>query len=154
MLSGHLQVKKEYYYVVLNCKHPDGRRFQKWISTGIAAKRGNKRAAEETLLDFRMNYNEYGERISDGNGSPSNSAPRKKGKSSTARTPDGSVRNAPANPYGNMLFADYMLSWLSCKEIEVDPVTYAGYCESVEKHIYCPLSFSSVANTLLVFAKK
>ncbi len=136
MLSGHLQVKKEYYYVVLNCKHPDGRRFQKWISTGIAAKRGNKRAAEETLLDFRMNYNEYGERISDGNGSPSNSAPRKKGKSSTARTPDGSVRNAPANPYGNMLFADYMLSWLSCKEIEVDPVTYAGYCESVEKHIY------------------
>lgn len=52
MLSGHLQVKKEYYYVVLNCKHPDGRRFQKWISTGIAAKRGNKRAAEETLLDF------------------------------------------------------------------------------------------------------
>lgn len=83
-----------------------------------------------------MNYNEYGERISDGNGSPSNSAPRKKGKSSTARTPDGSVRNAPANPYGNMLFADYMLSWLSCKEIEVDPVTYAGYCESVEKHIY------------------
>ena len=98
MLSGHLQVKKEYYYVVLNCKHPDGRRFQKWISTGIAAKRGNKRAAEETLLDFRMNYNEYGERISDGNGSPSNSAPRKKGKSSTARTPDGSVRNATANP--------------------------------------------------------
>ena len=29
-----------------------------------------------------------------------------------------------------------MLSWLSYKELEVDPVTYAGYCDSVEKHIY------------------
>lgn len=130
MLSGHLQIKKEHYYVVLNCRHPDGRRFQKWISTGIPVKKGNKRLAEEALAEFRMKYNEYGEQISEGNTSPS-----KEGKAASSDTRKGSAK-APANPYSNMLFADYMLSWLSCKELEVDPVTFAGYCDSVEKCIY------------------
>lgn len=135
MLSGHLQIKKEHYYVVLNCKRPDGRRFQKWISTGIPDKKGNKKAAEEALIEFRMNYNEYGERISDGSDAPSPSATPKKSKAAGS-TAGVSGRKAATTPYGDMLFADYMLAWLSCKEIDVDPVTYAGYCDSVEKHIY------------------
>ena len=35
-----------------------------------------------------------------------------------------------------MLFADYMLIWLSYKETEVEAITFAGYCDMVENHIY------------------
>ena len=67
MLAGHLQTKKGYYYAVLNCRHPDGSRFPKWIATGIPDKKGNKKAAEEALIEFRTTYNEYGEKITSGN---------------------------------------------------------------------------------------
>ena len=40
MLSGHLQEKGGKYYAVLNCKHRDGKRFPKWVSTGLPAKKG------------------------------------------------------------------------------------------------------------------
>ena len=70
MLAGHLQTKKGYYYAVLNCKHPDGSRFPKWIATGIPDKKGNKKAAEEALIEFRTTYNEYGEKITSGNTPP------------------------------------------------------------------------------------
>ena len=41
MLSGHLREKNNTYYAVLNCKHSDGKRYSKWVSTGIAVKKGN-----------------------------------------------------------------------------------------------------------------
>ena len=70
MLAGHLKTKKGYYYAVLNCRHPDGSRFPKWIATGIPDKKGNKKAAEEALIEFRTTYNEYGEKITSGNTPP------------------------------------------------------------------------------------
>ena len=131
MLAGHLQTKKGYYYAVLNCKHPDGTRFPKWIATGIPDKKGNKKAAEEALIEFRTTYNEYGEKITSGNTLPP-PARRRSGKGSAK---SGQKKNA-AGICGDMLFADYMLAWLSYKETEVDPVTFTGYCDSVENHIY------------------
>lgn len=131
MLAGHLQTKKGYYYAVLNCKHPDGSRFPKWIATGIPDKKGNKKAAEEALIEFRTTYNEYGEKITSGN-TPPPPARRRSGKGSAK---SGQKKNA-AGICGDMLFADYMLAWLSYKETEVDPVTFTGYCDSVENHIY------------------
>ena len=35
MVAGHLQVKKNYYYMVLNFKDERGNRKPKWIPTGI-----------------------------------------------------------------------------------------------------------------------
>ena len=59
MLSGHLREKNNTYYAVLNCKHSDGKRYSKWVSTGIAVKKGNKRTAEKKLEEFCSTYNEY-----------------------------------------------------------------------------------------------
>ena len=52
MLSGHLREKNNTYYAVLNCKHSDGKRYSKWVSTGIAVKKGNKRTAEKKLEEL------------------------------------------------------------------------------------------------------
>jgi len=129
MLSGHLQEKSGKYYAVLNCRHRDGKRFPKWIGTDLPVKKGNKRAAERMLDEFRSNYNVYGESID--------------GSDEVLSNPDTSgdlplttqETQKPAEEEEGVLFADYMLSWLSDIETDVDPVTYAGYCNSVEEVI-------------------
>ena len=45
MVSGHLQVKKGFYYVVLSYYNNNGKRRVKYFSTGLPEK-GNKRKAE------------------------------------------------------------------------------------------------------------
>ncbi len=49
-MTGSLQIKNEKYYVVLNF-HENGKRKQKWISTGLPIK-NNKRKAEQMLRDI------------------------------------------------------------------------------------------------------
>ena len=139
MLAGHLQEKNGTYYAVLNCKRPNGSRFPKWISTGLPVKKGNKRQAERMLDAFRESYNIYGERISDvASETPDINA--KEGDNLPSIPPleqkTTSRSSTQTHPTGDMLFADYMLSWLSYMETEVDPVTYNGYCNSVENHVY------------------
>jgi integrase len=122
MLAGHLQEKGRKYYAVLNCKHRDGKRFPKWVSTDLPVKKGNKRLAVKKLNEFRGLYNEYGELISE----------TEEIISSTIQEKSSTV----VSNNSDMLFTDYMLYWLSYKETEVDPITYVGYCDSVENHIY------------------
>jgi integrase len=55
MMAGHLQIKNNYYYVVLNYREADGKRKQPWIPTGLPAK-GNKKRAEKMLLEMRQNF--------------------------------------------------------------------------------------------------
>ena len=50
MIAGHLQIKNDNYYMVLNYTDANGKRRQPWIPTGLPAK-GNKRRAEKLLLD-------------------------------------------------------------------------------------------------------
>ena len=49
MIAGHLQIKNDNYYMVLNYTDANGKRRQPWIPTGLPAK-GNKRRAEKLLL--------------------------------------------------------------------------------------------------------
>ena len=49
-VTGSLQVRYGTYYAVLNLKDENGKRKQKWISTGLPIK-GNKRRAEKILRD-------------------------------------------------------------------------------------------------------
>lgn len=49
MVSGHLQVKKGYYYAVLSYYDSKNKRHVKYISTGLLEK-GNKRKAEAELV--------------------------------------------------------------------------------------------------------
>lgn len=46
-MTGHLQIKSNKYYAVINT-YRDGKRIQKWINSGLEIK-GNKRCAEQFL---------------------------------------------------------------------------------------------------------
>lgn len=49
---GHLAVKGNTYYTVLEFKDENGKRKSKWETTGLPVK-GNKKKAEEILLERR-----------------------------------------------------------------------------------------------------
>lgn len=55
MVSGHLEIKKGYYYVVLSYVDVNGKRHRPWISTGLPQK-GNKKRAEAELARIRSTY--------------------------------------------------------------------------------------------------
>ena len=104
MVSGHLQEKNGFYYAVLTYKDSSGKRHQPWFPTNLPVK-GNKRAAEEILIDMRRNFvvptveSEYGELAAD------------------------------------MLFADYLDIWLEMKKGSVALTTYANYSNLVKNYI-------------------
>lgn len=67
MVSGHLQIKKGFYYVVLSYYDNRNKRHVKYISTGLPEK-GNKRKAEAELARIRSEFEppqEVGELASD-----------------------------------------------------------------------------------------
>lgn len=67
MVSGHSEIKKGYYYVVLSYLDVNGKRHRPWISTGLPEK-GNKRKAEAELARIRSEFElpqEVGELASD-----------------------------------------------------------------------------------------
>ncbi len=55
MVAGHLQQKKNLYYIVLDYQDTTGRRRQKWLPTGLPVK-GNKKKAEAMLADARVSF--------------------------------------------------------------------------------------------------
>lgn len=55
MVSGHLQVKKGYYYVVVSYYDSLNKKHVKYISTGLEEK-GNKRKAEKELARIRNEF--------------------------------------------------------------------------------------------------
>lgn len=67
MVSGHLQIKKGFYYVVLSYYDNRNKRHVKYVSTGLPEK-GNKRKAEAELARTRSEFEppqEVGELASD-----------------------------------------------------------------------------------------
>lgn len=109
MVAGHLQIKNNYYYMVLNLRGPTGKRRSKWIPTGIqAGGKKNEKAAQDMLLETRYTYRDIQEI---GNGS------------------------ALMKIGGDILFADYMQMWLRLIKNSVEENTYAGYEISVERRI-------------------
>lgn len=50
IMTGSLQIKNDKFYMIINLKE-NGKRKQKWISTGLEVK-GNKRKAEQMLREF------------------------------------------------------------------------------------------------------
>ena len=55
MVSGHLQIKKGYYYVVLSYYDNRNKRHVKYVSTGLPEK-GNKRKAEAAPARVRSEF--------------------------------------------------------------------------------------------------
>ena len=60
-ITASLQIKNNIYQVVLNYKDINGKRKQKWVSTGLTEKGNNKRLAnqkmQEILAEFRESMN-------------------------------------------------------------------------------------------------
>lgn len=56
-MTGSLQIKNDKYYIVINCTE-NGKRKQKWITTGLAVK-GNKRKAEQMLREKLAEYEKF-----------------------------------------------------------------------------------------------
>lgn len=55
MIAGHLQLKKGYWYMVLQIRDEFGQPKSKWIATHLPEK-GNKKSAEEMLIEARTRY--------------------------------------------------------------------------------------------------
>ncbi len=55
MVAGHLQEKNDTYYIILELRYENGKRYNKWISTKLKV-RGNKRKAEAMLQEARKKY--------------------------------------------------------------------------------------------------
>ena len=53
MIAGHLQIKNDYYYMVLSYLDANGKRKQPWFPTGLPIK-NNKKRAEKMLLELRQ----------------------------------------------------------------------------------------------------
>ena len=103
MIAGHLQIKNDYYYMVLSYTDSDGKRKQPWIPTGLSVK-GNKKRAEKMLIETRQTYVPP---VSGGNGHLS----------------------------ADMLFADYMETWLEIIRGSVEKTTFSSYTQMVKKKI-------------------
>ena len=103
MIAGHLQIKNDYYYMVLSYTDSDGKRKQPWIPPGLPVK-GNKKRAEKMLIETRQTYVPP---VSSGNGHLS----------------------------ADMLFADYMETWLEIIRGSVEKTTFSSYTQMVKKKI-------------------
>ena len=110
MVAGHLQEKRGYFYIVLNYKDSSGKRKSKWIATSLPVK-GNKRKADELLQQARIEFRPEAEE-------PKPTAP--------------AVAVPVTSLTGDVLFADFMLSWLDVIKRSVSPVTFSSYSEMVK----------------------
>ena len=117
MLTGNLQIKNGKYYAVLNLK-VNGKRKPKWIPLGLP-ERGNKREAESMLSHLIVEYESSGE-----------------GKFYPTFSENGElVTEAPKVDESEVLFADYVQSWLKMIRPTVSAATYNSYRSMVDARI-------------------
>lgn len=57
-ITASLQIKNNIYQVVLNYRDINGKRKQKWISTGLSEKGNNKRQANQEMQEILSNFKE------------------------------------------------------------------------------------------------
>jgi len=77
------------------------------------------------LGDFQRSYSIYGDLLTDSQAS----------QQSSEYIKSADYNESVETDENSILFADYMLAWLSDIETEVDPMTFAGYSDSVENVI-------------------
>ena len=119
MVAGHLQEKRGYFYIVLNYKDSNGKRKSKWIATSLPVK-GNKRKADELLQQARIEFK------------PEAEEPK----------PEVPAASVPVTALtGDVLFADFMLSWLDVIKRSVSPVTFSSYSGMVKSIVRNQLQF-------------
>ena len=117
MLTGSLQMKNNKYYAVLNLK-VDGKRKPKWIPLGLSV-RGNKRQAEAMLNQLIAEYDARGD-----------------GKTYPVLNENGKLTiKHPKTEGSEVLFADYVQSWLKMIRPNVATATHNSYRNMVNARI-------------------
>lgn len=106
MVAGRLQEKNGYFYIVLSYKDSSGKRKEPWFKTGLKVK-GNKRLAEDMLLEYRTNFN----------------------------TITGRLKSQEEEQKSQLLFGDYISAWLEKHRYNIGITTYEGYSICVNRII-------------------
>ena len=114
MVSGHLQTKKDYYYIVLSIKDENNKRKQIWLSTGLPMK-NNKKRAEQMLLEARRNYGSQESEIT----------------SEDDETIINEVAEKIRKKRDSAAISELMVKWLKSIRLEVNETTYASYYYNV-----------------------
>lgn len=103
MITGCLQQKNGYYYVVLYM-NVDGKRKNKWIPTKLPVNGTSERKVKKAFDDIRMQYEqEEAERL------------------------QREEELKHIHPEARLLFADYMLRWLESVRPTIASTTYQSY---------------------------
>ena len=116
-MTGSLHIKNDTYYMVLNV-YANGRRKQKWVSTGLSVKGYNKRQADKILLETLA----------------AGEVPEK--------------QPLPELPPEQILFADYMSDWIAKMQHYVKQITWQHYHTVTTKRIipyFTPLKLTMQA---------
>ena len=114
MVSGHLQTKKDYYYIVLSIKDENNKRKQIWLSTGLPIK-NNKKKADQMLLEARRNYSTQESEI----------------PSEDDETIINEVAEKIRKKRDSAAISELMVKWLKSIRLEVNETTYASYYYNV-----------------------
>ncbi len=127
-MTGSLQKKYNKYYIVVSFTDENGKKKQKWYSTGLDVK-GNKRRAQQLLHD----------KLTELNGKQQTAKAGKK-KQKVVEKPVREIVKPVVEeliPGPDTLFCDYIYYWLNLIEARkrVDPITIQGYTLIAEKYI-------------------
>ena len=126
MLAGHLQTKKRQILCRIELQASQWGSFPQMAIYGPSRKERKQTSGREAFwMIFAISNNEFGELIDEAEDIQVSDTEVSSSKPQTSKK---RVSKASVSSYsslsGDMLFADYMLSWLSYKETEVDPVTF------------------------------
>lgn len=113
MITGCLQIRNDTYYALLYIKE-DGKRKQKWISTGLPVKGTGKRKAEQAFEKIRSEYE--GKLLQD------------KIALEKEKLISGSIEE-------QMLLIDYLYKWLEQSRPTIAKTTYKAYKMMIDGRI-------------------
>lgn len=119
MITGSVQINKDYYFIVFNMYNEYGKRKPEWHSTGLKVD-NNERKNNQIRKQAEKILNEELVRVN--------------AENSFSNKMNTIAKNSK---YSNMLFSDYMLEWLENIKPKVVQSTYIGY-EQVIKGRLCP----------------
>lgn len=119
MITGSVQINKDYYFIVFNMYNEYGKRKPEWHSTGLKVD-NNERKNNQIRKQAEKMLNEELVRVN--------------AENSFSNKLNTIAKNSK---YSNMLFSDYMLEWLENIKPKVVQSTYIGY-EQVVKGRLCP----------------
>lgn len=113
MITGCLQIKNNTYYAVLYVKE-NGKRKQKWISTGLPTKGTGKRKAEQAFEQIRAEYEE---------------------RQMQEQLVLEKEKLTESNPMAQMLLVEYLYKWLDQSKPTIAKTTYKGYKMMIDGRI-------------------